>query len=191
MSDTKYSDTKPENGIRDSRGQDTLFTMVPSHGDVRMLAGKTEVTASDWAPHPRTALLGEIGTGPGAVGTYKQYVAHSLSRYYSDREPGYDRGTSNTRLVPGANYGVARIPDLPTYASATELAGKYGDFDNGISDLRDGATSTRRMKGTRRSPSASPMTRPPPFACHWPTWVRGLMVSFPRPRVRASCPPTA
>ncbi|MEZ0385701.1 MAG: Verru_Chthon cassette protein A, partial [Verrucomicrobium sp.] len=169
--------TKPENGAtRDPRGQDTLFTMVPSHGDVRLLATKTVVTTSDWTLHPRTALLGELGPGPGGVGNYKQYVAHSLSRFYSDREAGYDRGTTNSRLVPGANYNISRIPDLPTYASATELAGRYGDFDNGISDLRDGAYINKPDEGnthiTFRITNDSASTIRMPLA-YMGTWTYG------------------
>lgn len=181
MSETKYSDTQPENGaVRDSRGQDTVFTMVASHGDSRLLAAKTEVTTSDWVPHPRTANLGKIGTGPGNVGTYKQYVAHSLSRYYSDREPGYDRGTTSTRLVPGANYGVARIPDLPTNASATDLAARYGDFDNGISDLRDGPYINKPDEGNTHisfritNDSASTIRMP---LAYMGTWTYGELSS--------------
>jgi uncharacterized protein (TIGR02600 family) len=148
FSDTKLSDTRPQaSSVRDPRGQDTLFTMIPAHGDVRLLAAKGVVPPEDWVLHPRTALLGQTGPGPGGSGSYKQYVAHSLSRFYSDRESGYDRGVAPARLVPGAVYPADKVPDLPQVSGVPDLAARYGDFDNGISDLRDGAYINKPDEG--------------------------------------------
>lgn len=177
LSETKYSDTKPLNGaVRDSRGQDTIYTMVPAHGDIRLLAGKTELTASDWVEHPRAKVLGTVTTGPSGTGSYKQYVAHSMSRFYSDTDAGFDKGATSTRLVPGAAYNPSRIPDLPPIPGATDLAARYGDFDNGISDLRDGAYINKPDEGNThisfRVDSSSTSTLRMPLA-YMGTWTYG------------------
>ncbi|WP_050026664.1 Verru_Chthon cassette protein A [Verrucomicrobium sp. BvORR034] len=140
-SDTKYSDTKPEDGAaRDSRGADTLFTMVPVHGDTRLVAATKEVGPDMWVEHPRNNLLGLDKPGTNSSTSFRQYVAHNLNRFYSDTDAGYDRGDVRYRLIANAAYNGARIPDVPSSVQPTFVnnARRYGDFDNGIAGLRDG-----------------------------------------------------
>jgi uncharacterized protein (TIGR02600 family) len=130
-----FADTYPVDLSNDPnkptpRGSDVLFTMVPKHGDLRLLAAKEEVPSDDWVIHPDAQNLGANG----------KMVAHNLARYNTQSEAGFARDTTPfaNRLVYGANYTGGRIPDLPPTVPATQDARKYGDFDNAIGDMRDG-----------------------------------------------------
>ena len=148
FTDTKLSDINA-NSPRNSRGQDTLFTMVPKHGDLRLIAAKETVQNNDWAEHPRANTLNTVAQPSGYTASFKQFVAHNLSRFSSNTDAGYDRGTTANRLVPNAAYNGARIPDVPSVAEAINACAKYGDFDNGgyASGMRDGAYINKPDEG--------------------------------------------
>lgn len=142
FSDTQLADRQPEgSNAADMRGTDVLFTMVPKHGDIRLIAAKKNVPASDWMLHPKAASLGV--TNPASP----SYFAHNLSRYNSSGEPGFDRGTTNLRLVTNAFYTGGKYPDLPAESTASTQAKMYGDFDNGVGGLRDGAWINKPDEG--------------------------------------------
>jgi len=153
-SQTYKTDSYPENGgvggagNRDSRGQDTVFTMVTNAGDWRMVAASP--VYDDWVPHPRDQFLTQNVPGPGGGTSFTQFVAHSMSRYYSSQDSGYDRGTAQYRLVQNAGYNSAKIPDVPSKDTFCQAAWKYGDFDNGGfggNGLRDGAYINKPDEG--------------------------------------------
>jgi len=139
FTDTMKVDRKPEGGGGvDPRGTDVLFTMVPVHGDFRLLAAKKEVPASDWMLHP---LANRLGQKESLNGDDTLMMAHSLARYNTQAESGFARDASpfTNRLVSGANYSGGKIPDLPPMpATATDAARRFGDFDNAVGDMRDG-----------------------------------------------------
>ncbi|RBP47686.1 uncharacterized protein (TIGR02600 family) [Roseimicrobium gellanilyticum] len=149
FSDTKWSDTEPLTSKRGSRGQDTVFTMVPKHGDTRLLAAMPVVPATEWMDHPRIGDLGKVVKASGHTVAFKQYVAHSMSRYYSSSDAGFDRGSASLRLVPNANYNARAYPEIAAHKTAVEAAGKYGDFDTGgfASGCRDGALINKPDEG--------------------------------------------
>jgi uncharacterized protein (TIGR02600 family) len=120
-------------GRRDIRGTDVLFSVVPVHGDIRSIAGKYVVPATDWVPHPKAA--GMLNSNPPS------YFAHNISRANADANPGFDRGDAllNNRLVPRAPYSASKVPDLPAAQSFAQFAARYGDFDNGVGGGRDGS----------------------------------------------------
>ncbi len=128
-------------------GTDSVRSIMPRHGDYRMLAARKVVDAGVWDKHPvwqkrPTALF-----------------AHSLSGAYSDAVVGFDMGGANdstidasNRLVPGAWYEsnngtdgdgktgrLPVVPDTPLTAAAMETSTRFRDWDNGIGNLRDGA----------------------------------------------------
>jgi uncharacterized protein (TIGR02600 family) len=118
-------------------GQDVVISLVPKHGDIRLIAAKKDVPASDWEAHPG---YGKVVNG------LRVYGAHSFMRYVSDYEAGidlkdYSSATPainyNRQLVYGARYRSSARPDLPA-TSLVDLARRYGDFDSGIPNLRDG-----------------------------------------------------
>lgn len=108
-------------------GQDVLISMVPKHGDIRLLGAKKDVPESDWEKHP-------------SYGANNVYLAHSFMRFVSDYESGIDLGANlNLRLVRGARYRSSSRPDVPqTTAVVNGVAQRYGDYDNGAATLRDG-----------------------------------------------------
>jgi uncharacterized protein (TIGR02600 family) len=140
-SDTGYSDTllTTEGTPRDPRGADVVFTLVPKHGDVRQIASKKYVPSTDWVLHPQAQVLGSPTNVTTHLSTEQNYFAHNLSRYNTDSDPGFDRGTNNNfRLVPGVAYAGSKIPDIANSSQTSLIAKRYGDFDNGVGGLRDG-----------------------------------------------------
>ena len=133
-------------GTYDFYGSDSVRSMIPAHGDYRILAARKEVNATVWQQHPVWTKY------PNRL------FAHSLSGSYSDAVVGFDLGgindtTSNPqyRLVPNVYYEpssgtdgdgktgrLATIPDTPLSKDAMDASTRYRDFDNGPGNLRDG-----------------------------------------------------
>jgi uncharacterized protein (TIGR02600 family) len=137
LADRLGNDRNDPGTARSPRGTDVLFSLVPRHGDTRLIAGKRVVPADDWVTHPRVMNM--------LRGNNRNYFAHNLSRRNSNANPGYDRGGAaagdpvlNFRLVPRATYAGDKVPDLPADRNMTVLAARYGDFDNGVGLDRDG-----------------------------------------------------
>ena len=128
-------------------GTDSVRSIIPRHGDYRLLAARKVVDSTIWDKHPVWK------NQPNAL------FAHSLSGAYSDSTVGFDMGglTATTinpqyRLVPNAWYEsssgtdpdlktgrFAVVPDTPLTAAAAAGSSRFRDFDNGIGNLRDGA----------------------------------------------------
>lgn len=75
-------------------------------------------------------------------------MAHSFVRHSSNAEAGFSTGerSSTTRLVPFAPYSAAVQPDLAA-TSESSAAQAYGDFDQGVGPLRDGAWINKADEG--------------------------------------------
>lgn len=132
-------------------GQDVVISMVPRHGDFRLIAAKQSVPASDWVPHP------DVGKLPTPSNPVQGYMAHSFQRAAVE-EPGASPGTGaqpNNRLVPNAPTNGGRLEDLPdTTLSVGGSAGpnstsarNFGDFDTGLGIMRDGPWINRADEG--------------------------------------------
>lgn len=122
-------------------GTDVIRSVMPRHGDYRILAGRKLVTEDFWVPSP---LWNDVSAP----------FAHSLSAHTASAEPGFHRGGStygsssnDFRLVQGANYNSAYIPDSILNAESTKNANAYGDFDNGVGTSRDGAYINKPDEG--------------------------------------------
>ncbi|NNE92213.1 MAG: Verru_Chthon cassette protein A [Verrucomicrobiales bacterium] len=138
--DTRMTFVQYQRGLR---GADVVRTMVPWHGDYRLIAAKKEVPKEDFVPH-RFYFEKD------------RYLAHHFTGTSSDvlrGSRGYDGGAAE--LVPemrdnkNANYHGARKPDYPQ----TEDGLKWdmvGDFDNGISVVKDGAYINKPDEGNGR-----------------------------------------
>ena len=133
-------------GTYDYYGSDSVRSMIPTHGDYRILAARKSVNATTWQQHPVWSKY------PNRL------FAHSLSGSYSDAVVGFDLGgindtTSNPqyRLVPNVYYEpssgtdgdgktgrLAVLPDTPLSKDAMDASTRYRDFDNGPGNLRDG-----------------------------------------------------
>jgi hypothetical protein len=96
-----------------------------------------------WEPHPLYAS--------------DQFFAHNFSGFFSNTEAGFYRGgatdsglnTANTdvRMVPGTTYQNAFIPDTPQSTASANASQRYGDFDNGPGDAKDGAYINKPDEG--------------------------------------------
>jgi len=121
-------------------GTDSVRSMVPDHGDYRILAARPQVPATTWVKHR----------------VWKErpddLFAHSLMGASSNLEAGCDIGddgktfdSSNNAVVVEKNrmqnawYPIDKVPDTPLTPEASLLSRNSGDFDNGLGDMRDGA----------------------------------------------------
>ncbi len=115
-------------------GQDTVLSMVVKHGDIRLTACLPRVGPEHWTTHPNFTKM--------------DYMAHTFVRHYSDNEAGFTTGQTSDaqRLTPYAPYQNNVRPDL---AATPESAAArfYGDFDNGVGPLRDGAWINKADEG--------------------------------------------
>lgn len=108
-------------------GQDVMISMVPAHGDIRLLAAKAVVPTSDWVLHPASSAT--------------TYMAHSFARFSTDYEEGYNVGSNNNfRYVNSGRYQSASRPDYPPTPRVQSLreAQRSGDWDTGSGSMRDG-----------------------------------------------------
>lgn len=120
------------------RSEDVVRTIVPSHGDHRLFAALKEVPDTVFVPngnyHKSTVQLDH--TFADTQGT------HLL--YGFSNEPGLtSKKTPAAQLTP-ADYHYSRLPDVPNGAGLFNL---YGDFDNGVAQIGDGAYINRPDEG--------------------------------------------
>lgn len=124
------------------RSEDVVRTLVPAHGDHRLFAAVEEVADTVFVPnhnyHDKTVQLDH--TFADTQGT------HLL--YGFSNEPGLtSKKNADAQLTP-ADYHYSRLPDVPYGAGAFNL---YGDFDNGVAQIGDGAFINRPDEGNAAS----------------------------------------
>jgi len=123
-------------------GSDVVRTYVPAVGDYRLVAARNTVPRSMWMKHPVWAAV--ESTNPLS----QPRTIHSFTTHWSDTEngavlPNVAPASFSAFVRPEHMLGVPfhsrrRVPDLPPADSWTRTANSYGDFDNGISNSRDG-----------------------------------------------------
>lgn len=126
-------------------GTDVVRSIIPKYGDYRLIAARRVVPGDMWVPHP--------------LWDYKDVaMAHNLSSFDSDKEPGFDRSGQpgvdddpNRRLVKNTNqaesYENNKIPDMPHTVEAATAAARYRDFDNAVGPSKDGAYINKPDEG--------------------------------------------
>jgi len=132
------------------RGKDVVRTLVPRHRDYRLVAAKGEVDADVFVPH-RNYFNENV------------YLAHHFSGTTADLLAGRGYQRTSRTFVEGLDeanlresrkrYYAARKPDYPIIDGEEDDAviQKYGDFDNGIGVLTDGAYINKPDEGNRLS----------------------------------------
>ncbi|MBV6500211.1 MAG: hypothetical protein CJBNEKGG_02681 [Prosthecobacter sp.] len=89
---------KAYNSMALHSGTDVVRSLLPGHGDARLLFAKAIVQAEDWSRHP---LYDE----PNA------FMAHNFSSYGAGSEPGFDRsGNVVKQLMGKVDYDKALLP---------------------------------------------------------------------------------
>ncbi len=140
-----YNPADPSNPVKSMGaygyyGTDSIKSIVPRHGDYRIIAGMKTVPETMWMQHP-------VWTKDAT-----ELFAHSLNSFSSTGELGYDLGgasigntggsqfeAAENRLIQGAWYPQNKIPDSPNDPTASLWSTKYRDYDNGAGNVRDGA----------------------------------------------------
>jgi len=98
---------------------DVLQTLIPYHGDYRLVASQASVPASVFKPHP---FWGQ------------RRIASNLYDYRPDYwAPGYDQGG---KYAKDATYSSGNIPDIPS--NFTPPSETTGDWDAGLPYALDG-----------------------------------------------------
>lgn len=134
---------RPYNRMGAHVGSDVVRSLLPGHGDARLLFAKTVVLAEDWSPHPmwRSDFA---------------FLAHNFSSYNAGSEVGFDRSGDPSlqvqrlddprkRALPESiNVSDGLTPDAPFAGDNSSspngvtrsltpayLAQRYYDFDEG------------------------------------------------------------
>lgn len=112
-------------------GTDSVRSVIPKYGDYRLIAARVKVPGDMWMRHP--------------LYDTNSFFAHNFSSFFSTTEPGFYRGGADDssrdikyRLVSNTTYNDKWIPDTPQTVASSNASGRYGDFDNGPGDTRDG-----------------------------------------------------
>lgn len=145
-SDRANIDRYVPGGLRDMGeygffGSDTIRSILPKYGDYRIVAARKEVPGNLWMKHP-------------LYDSSEAFMAHNFSSHWSSTEVGFYRGgTSDVSydnkyaLVPSQDYADSHIPDTPHTAASASASARYGDFDNGPGNSRDGAYINKPDEG--------------------------------------------
>lgn len=117
------------------RAEDTLRTLIPFHGDYRLVAASREVPVNVFLPHQH-------------YNDNTKRLAHSMTEVLGSN---YIFGaTMQGKLVKGASYPGSRRPDVPFRADADggPWSSDSGDFDNGLGPVPDGAYINKPDEGS-------------------------------------------
>lgn len=124
------------------RGADVVRTLVPRHGDYRLIAATGEVGEDAFVPH-RNYFEED------------QYLVHQFTSTHTGLLDRYGKDFEAAPLVSELSeddklrYHPTRTPDFPeTEESLT--AQKWGDFDNGVSVTTDGPYINKPDEGNGR-----------------------------------------
>ncbi len=132
----------PDEAVRNF-GYDVVRSMIPRYGDYRLMAARRYPPEEQWVAHPMWQ-----------IGDNDVVLAHNISGYRSDGDPGFDRSGSveaandaKYRLTAGAAYLNHQEPDMPHNEESMKATNRYRDWDNGISNARDGAYINKPDEG--------------------------------------------
>ncbi len=128
--------------------EDTLRTLVPYHGDLRLVAGSHYVPAGVFQPSSGyfdpTRAAGVLQRPDTPLPQIKNYLTGSARSHY-EGGAGFTMPPAAERLVAGAAYAPGSNPKTPAFvtgAGATPVSANsfqlYGDFDNGVANAADG-----------------------------------------------------
>lgn len=115
---------------------DTIRSVVPVHGDYRLIAASKEVGDDVFRPHryysdPTRRMAASLGYRGGSVMSETTL-------------PGND---SAGTYISGVTYNKGAMPDIPSNATSTNSPETSGDFDNGIAHTGDGAFVNKPDEG--------------------------------------------
>jgi len=119
------------------RAEDVVRTMVPPHGDIRIIAGRKNVDASLFVKgayyDDTTRNLDHIFVEPEGTHLFYGFA----------NEPGLTSATGDQ--LTAAAYHFSRNPEIA--AGAGKIFNKWNDFDNGSAHIIDGAYINKPDEG--------------------------------------------
>jgi uncharacterized protein (TIGR02600 family) len=137
------------------RQEDVVRSIVPVHGDQRLIAGKPEITEDVFVP-VRDDLWSQAGVPEDEQVRFLHIFSEAAGTHFlfgHANEP----GPSPAKGVPGANaedqlvpsaqvaYHYSRLPEIRP--GAGKVFNKWNDFDNGIAQNTDGAFINKPDEG--------------------------------------------
>ncbi len=141
------------------RAEDVVRSIVPEHGDLRHLAAKSQIAATEFVK----ARSAEWESPFSFVHVFVS-SAGSHFLYGFGNEPGPQPSTdpasipvaaNDDQLVPGISYHYSRLPEIRP--GAGKKYNLWGDFDNGMATWPDGAYINKPDEGSQGSTN-SPYT---------------------------------
>jgi uncharacterized protein (TIGR02600 family) len=120
---------------------DVIRTILPKHGDYRLVAGRREVPSTVFVPHRYYDDLNQRYATNLGSGTPQ-----------TDSFPYFDKGG---KFIAAATYSNNIIPDIHAEATAAERPELTGDYDTGVGKHSDGSYINKPDEGdTLRSEAA-------------------------------------
>jgi uncharacterized protein (TIGR02600 family) len=156
------------------QSSDTLRTLVPYHGDIRLVAGSHYVPAGVFQPstfyydttrNDDVANATKYGYSDSSATPPPQIQSYltSSGTTYEDAFGAYYRPLPADRLVKDANYSSYRFPKFPGVAvsnNATRRSARpfqqWGDFDNGVGYNVDGPYINKPDEGNNARSAGVP-----------------------------------
>lgn len=139
------------------RKEDVVRSIVPYHGDIRLIAAQQSVSADQFAPVSEEHWSSKyrfVHIFSESAGT------HFLYGFANEPGPDPTAGVipgadADAQLVPSSKvrYHYSRMPEIRP--GAGKLYNKWGDFDNGMATWTDGAYINKPDEGNTSSTSGS------------------------------------
>jgi uncharacterized protein (TIGR02600 family) len=142
------------------RKEDVVRSMVPSHGDIRLIAAQQTVAATDFVPMESTAgglwdgttyHFAHIFTEP--AGTQFSYGFANEPSASPGPGPGLYGSNPDDQLT-AASYHYSRLPEVRP--GVGKVFNHWGDFDNGVAQTVDGAYINKPDEGTPFGNASAP-----------------------------------
>ena len=139
------------------RAEDVVRSVVPKHGDLRLIAGQFDVPATDWQEAAdddgqpwasRTMRFSHLFTEPAGT----QFSYGFINEPGNGAGPGLYGSRAGDQLTP-ANYHYSRLPEIRPGAGRFN---QWGDFDNGPAQTVDGAYINKPDEGNAAGTAGHP-----------------------------------
>ncbi len=131
------------------RAEDVVRTIVPDHGDLRHVAGKSQISASEfvkvrdaeWDSNYRFLHIFVSSAGSHLLYGFANEPGPSPSANPTSIPP----SQTTDQLVPNLSYHYSKFPEIRPGAGAKYNL--FGDFDNGMANWPDGAYINKPDEG--------------------------------------------
>jgi uncharacterized protein (TIGR02600 family) len=182
------SDVLPAGDVNDNYRQgswivpeDSVQSLVPYHGDSRLIMARYNVPESEFVPHRLYGIrrmAHNIASGNLNSGTGIDY----------GRDNGNQTIPENEQFIYGVSYSDPRqrpdipLPDTDGRISAIEDLNRFGDFDRGAINMQDGAYINKPDEGnTHRTDDG--VNTIPYFTVNYASWTGGSAYFSPNRQV--------